>query len=1212
MPDSELMLQRLRQHIASKNLLLPAQEEAVFSDAALTLVGAGAGTGKTHTLSWRFLRALLREETLRGTGHSEEASPAAPEIRLVRPRDILTLTFTDKAANEMRERISSLFEEIRPILDPDRTLLNSVTAELQEAQISTIHAFALNIVREEALFLPSGLGARPVAPPEAELFTLRSEKALDTLDFEWFTRNLPPGRTSDDFLDGRQDDLADVVTAYSSEQVVSFALSLSDLLENRGESPGSLLKIADNPDYFEAVKKRILKICLPSCRNFAHAWAEVFRQLPETLPGKGNVNERIEGLRRLQPAELLSRDDPEELFSFAGRIFRDILGNLKGVSGSKTGALMQDVLECSLKEHRERFAALQAGLGFLSQEPPEFDVRLRAVLLRTAALIWESYREFRRRRGLLSYDDMIRLAAEIAAPGGSARPVRTYHEILVDEYQDTNPLQDRLINSVAAEGSRRFLVGDPKQSIYRFRHADPTLFQVNSPARRRRGREGPLGGGSRIASPPEDTDYIPLQTSFRTRPALLKEINRLFGRIWRNGIASTLPAPYEELLFPEDAEAERLREETSAPPLVSIILRQGYGEPIDKTRRRVADALGKCLVELHGQPVWDKKEKTMRPAQWRDMTILVPSRSSFPPLEEVLYPEYGIPAAFEKGKQYFDRGEIGDMITAIRTLAFPDDRAALLGFLASPFSGLNMSQFSLFLSPDAPPLESLFPDTAALLEELRSVARYSGLFAALVMLLKNQSFLLAYPHWNRKSVLANLWKGLDLLREYEAVFGNDPGGCAAYVARMAGRKGAGEESTPLGEEEDVVRVLTVHSAKGLEFPITVVMDLNNKPGGGGNRTSLIPSVLLGVGASRHPDAWNDGSSSQTGKIARFLEETETREEWQRLFYVAATRAMDCLVLCSPCTVKDGLPVPRPGSWLDLLQIDIPEDEEAGGSSPSPAPTEKAERKTGLQVPPPPTEERSLERMSATSYSLFRYCPAAWRMKFRQGLELAWELPSSEEAGGSDLGSLAHWVLSRWNFRADTLSPLLGEEPHSRMPQGLRAVWREKHGRSELRRWLERFSALPAGQAMARLHDEGALRREIPFRIRMKEEGCTLPLALIGSVDVLWVDGDTVYIRDYKITAGGNGEEPAWKTLYREQLLFYGYAASLAFPGKKQDIRLVHLREGIEGEKIELPASWNKIGESIRAAAAACATGPFPAAAERCPACFYRLDCPYRE
>ena len=1191
------LLARLKAHIASEGALLPAQEEAVFSDAALTLVGAGAGTGKTHTLSWRFIGALLREET--------------------RPKDILTLTFTDKAANEMRERIGRLFAALRPVLDPGGTELASIAAELQEAQISTIHAFALNIVREEALFLPSGLGARPVSPPEAELFTARAEKALDTLDFGWFTRNLPQGRNSGDFLDtSAEEDLADAVTEYSPEAAVSFALSLADLLESRGESPEKLLKRADDPHYFDAVKERIRDICLPLCREVAGAWADVFAQLPSSLPGKSAFNERLDALRKDWPADALPPEEPEGLLAFATRLFDGILGNLKGATTSGSGKLAQETLGCSFAEHRERFGTLWTGLRFLSQEPPEFDVRLRSVLLRTSAMVWETYREFRRRRGLLSYDDMIRLAAEIAASENPARSVRTFREILVDEYQDTNPLQDRLIDSVAAEGCRRFLVGDPKQSIYRFRHADPTLFQVNSPARKGRGRprparfsagEGPLGGGERIASPSAQTRYIPLQTSFRTRPALLKEINGLFGDIWRNGIASTLPTPYEELLFPENPEMRKLREETSLPPVLPIFRRQREGEPVAETRKRVAHALGEKLLELHGQPVWSKENKQMRPAEWRDIAILVPSRSSFAALEETLHPLFGIPVAFEKGKRYFDRGEIGDLTTSIRMLAFPEDRAAALGFLASPFSGLNMEQFARFLGPEAPALAEVFPETAGRIEELRSVARYSGLFAALVLLLKDQSFLGAYPLWNRKSALANLWKGLDLVREYENVFGNDPAGCAAYVARMAGRKGAGEESTPLGEEEDVVRVLTVHSAKGLEFPITVVMDLNNTPGGGGGRGALVPSALLGAGASRHPEAWSEKSLSETGKIARFLEDTEVGEEWERLFYVAATRAKDCLVLCSPCGMKENVPSPVSGSWLSLLRPEIPEDETERTTSRR-TPREREERKQGNSVPPPAAGPRSVERMSATSYSLFRYCPAAWRMKFRQGIEMTWELPSSEEAGGADLGSLAHWVLSRWNFRADSLDDLLDEQ-HPRLPQGLRPAWRDERGRNALKGWLERFAELPAGRKLAGLHETLSLRRELPFRARL--DGSAGSVHLIGSVDVLWVEGDTVHIRDYKITAGEIDGSAAWEILYREQLLFYGYAASLAFPGRKQDIGLLHLREGCEGERIEPPASWAEVGDSILSAASVCATGPFPAAAERCPGCFFRLDCPYR-
>ncbi|PKL01978.1 MAG: hypothetical protein CVV55_06810, partial [Synergistetes bacterium HGW-Synergistetes-2] len=171
------------------------------------------------------------------------------------------------------------------------------------------------------------------------------------------------------------------------------------------------------------------------------------------------------------------------------------------------------------------------------------------------------------------------------------------------------------------------------------------------------------------------------------------------------------------------------------------------------------------------------------------------------------------------------------------------------------------------------------------------------------------------------------------------------------------------------------------------------------------------------------------------------------------------------------------------------------------------------------------------------------------------------------------------------------------------------AWRDERGRNALRGWLERFAELPEGRKLAGLHQTLSLRRELPFRVQI--EGGAGSIHLVGSVDVLWVEGDTVYIRDYKITAGEIDGTAAWEILYREQLLFYGYAASLAFPGRKQDIRLLHLREGREGERIKTPASWDEVGGSILSAASACATGPFPGAADRCPRCFFRLDCPYR-
>lgn len=1180
MTDNSILITRLEKHIRSRKVLLPAQEEAVFSNAPLTLVGAGAGTGKTHTLSWRYLRALLRDG--------------------MRPRDILTLTFTEKAASEMAERITFLFSELRPMLDPDGTMLQTIAEELQEASVSTIHSFALNILREEALFLPAGLAARPMSPPEEELFTSRTADALDTMNYQWFRNSLPEGSTLEEFLDPEPGDPADVLNTYGPNAVVSFALSLTNVLESRGESPESLLVRAEDPEYFDAAAQRLKDICLPLAKDLADLWLRtVLPSLPVKLPGTGAFNERLEGFRRTWNSPRPQEKEEESLFHFLSDYENAIIGDLRGVTMSKTGKLLADILGESLSEQKERLAYLLNGVKFLRTGAGAVDFRLRRTLLRIAALVWTCFREFRRRRGVLSFDDMIRLAREGALPGDASRQVRTYKEILVDEFQDTNPLQNALIRSVAEKGGRIFLVGDLKQSIYRFRHADPALF------------------GNLILQKSEDTRYIPLQINFRTRSSLLAIINGFFGEIWKNGLSSTLRQKYEDLLFPDDGEMKASRENSTIPPLIPIIRFAREGENIAATRRRAACALAEKLLALRGQPVWDKKQRAMRPAEWRDMTILVPSRTSFKALQEVFHPVYGIPTAFEKGKRYFVRGEIGDLLAAIRAIAFPGDESALLSFLFSPFSGLSLEECAPLLADRGASFESAHPAAAARLKVLQINARYRGLFQALCEMLRNQVFLLHYPEWIRREVLANLWKALDMVREYESIFGRDPTGCASYFAAMASRQGSGEESTPLGEDEDVVRVITAHSSKGLEFPIVAVMDLNNVPGGkGGGGESLVHSLLLGAGTSFYPKEWvGDNNRSETGKLAAFLEKTETEEEWQRLFYVSCTRAMDCLILCSPCGTKNGRPAPKKGSWLSFLGQDAlpcPGNEPEDTSPPKQSSSSKTreEQKTGPRVRKPSLENLRFERLSATSYAIFAWCPAAWRMKFRQGIELVWELPSSENEGGADLGSLAHWVLARWNFLPSGLDPLLAYQIPPNLPPNLRTVWREKKNKAALFRWLMALAERPVGKRLARITSMGILQREIPFRFTL-EKG---PL-LTGTMDALWMEEDRIFIRDYKITAREDSletkENSSWEFLYEAQLRFYGYAARLAFPSAGPDIRLIHLRTGEEGKAILPESSWDTVEDDIRETARRAAQGPFSPALHRCRECFYRMDCPFR-
>ena len=1181
MTDCNLLSRRLEEKIDRDRTLLPAQKDAAFSSAALTLVSAGAGTGKTHTLAWRFIRALLRDG--------------------VSPGDILTLTFTEKAAREMADRIGSLFNSLRPHLDPDGDLLGAIAEELPEAQISTIHSFALNILREEALFLPSGPAARPIAPPEESRFVLRAEDALDGLDIEWFHRSLPEGWTAEEILGDSLDDLPSLVNRYGPGKLLNFALSLADLMESRGASPEDLAAAAADDRFFAPVAEAIKEQWAPEALKVARIWLdEVLPRLRGKITGGGAFRERVENFHKFYAGVRRADLDREGLLDFAAKLHGDLLKNLSGVN-SGAGRAVEELLGKKLTEHRNQFKALWEGLSFLDGEGERNFPRLRRGLLSLAAMIWLCYREYRRRRGLLSFDDMIRLAAETAQAQRDGRPVRTYNEILVDEFQDTNPLQEGLIRSVAGDESRRFLVGDLKQSIYRFRHADPTLF------------------GGLINRKFDGDRYVPLQINFRTRASLLNWVNEQFGRIWRQGLSPALKQNYEDLLFPEDQALKEKRELTELPPVDWVVRypinSESGKEKISSVRTRVARGLAVKLRNCLGLPIWDKGAGKMRPASWGDMAILVPTRTSYPALDKVLRSEEAIPTAFEKDKDYFGRGEVGDLGAVITALAFPNDRKALMGYLCTPFSGLSMEE-ALSLLPDGETLEARYPKGAARLDALRKEARYGGLFPALCTLLRDQAFLKYYPGWNRRSALANLRRALDLVREYEVIFGADPAGCARYFASLSAGS-AVTETSPLGDGEDVVRVMTIHSAKGLEFPIVAVMDLNQGPGGrGGAGESLTPCPALGVGASSYPWEWmeeGEENKSRTGALARFLERASAEEEWERLFYVACTRARDSLILCSPCGLdKEGNPAPKEGSWLSMVGEEFLPSKGDGNQKELDKPGEGKEQDIpSIQwVPRPEGTGRRYERLSATSFALFQWCPAAWRMKFRQGLELTWELPSSEEYGGADLGSLAHWILARWDFTPEGLGRFFAPQMANPIPPRLRPSWNDEGERKALRQWLLTTAESAAGKRLGALAAGNNLSREVPFRVSMADGP-----ALTGSMDVLWREGDRVFIRDYKITAGGEdplqGEAPSWKDLYRAQLLFYGWAARSVFGPADWDIRLIHLRTGEEGDLVAPEGSWEEVGESIRKTAFKAAQGPYPPLRDRCPRCFYRMDCPYR-
>lgn len=1067
----------------------PSQREAITSNKPFIVVSAGAGTGKTSTLAWRFAWLVATGEA--------------------KCDQILTVTYTEKAALEMALRIKATLrswkESLKATGEKGDNLfalrLEEAERKIEEATISTVHSFSMDLIRSAGSTRGTESHRVPSMPEEEE-FWRSVEEALDALDSEWFAARLRDERREWATL-LKEPDFLDVLEEFGTASMIAFARSAIGLFSSHGSYPDDL-------------------------------W--------------------------LDEAALVKKDE----------------------------ALASD-------------SAMADDLAALFDEGDrELDRRFRLALAKAAALLWAVWETQKESEQWLSFDDMIRYAKGIIEEDPS--PVRRFKAVLVDEFQDINGVQGAFLESLKkSSGASLFLVGDIKQSIYRFRHADPSIFARQIAA----ARDG------------EDSLYVAMSESFRTRDALLEVINDLFGFIWRDGVEGRSSIPYEPIEGAKEAPWWSKRcSATGVKPLTILIERGSEDTKAEEEREAAARKLGAALSSLKGKDIWDKEKREARPCEWKDMAILVPARTSFPALERVLRDEMRLPVALFSGMRYFSRFEAQDASSLLKVLADPSDDLALAGYLLSPFSKLPPHKAIDLINEGADNgekgrlwklLEIREPEIASHLLSSRRLAALEGPSRALAALIDEARAFYALPVHLRTGAMLALQRAVDIAHEYEAALGPSLEGCAAYL-HEATREGLKAEEVNVDlEAEDAIKVLTVHAAKGLEFPVVAVFGLE-RHFAARQGESLFPSIPLFASGSRFPDRWGQKNDPVSKKAHRLIEERGGSEEWKRLFYVACTRAQDALLLCGIWPKKGG--GPKEGTWLHhvfnwldskgekLEDYDSFDDEgtraeRAGKKMP-------LERSVALALPG--QRGGALEVLSATAFSTFRYCPRAFRLKYRQGLPLAWELPSEEGAsGGPELGSLAHWILARWDFAPESLDRFLSKKGEyiEGLPPALKAPFSEEVSRRQLREWLSGLAEGELGQLLRQRLSLGLLRREVPFRTRVGET------TLVGIVDALWEEEGRIHIWDYKITSLEN----APMELYAEQMRFYGLAWHLLHPGRAVKLGLCFLREG-KTEFLE-GVGFEEIEEAVRESACAGANGPFSPAHARCGSCPWRNFC-FRE
>ncbi len=1006
---------------------LTSQQQAAAYAPTSVAVTAGAGTGKTFMLVERYLY-YLREHQLS-------------------PLEMVAVTFTEKAAKELRSRIRQAVSLQLPQF-PDSL------AELEAAQISTIHALASRICREH----PEAAGI----PPDFSI--------LDDLEGEiWLSDRL------NEALDKIPDRLYQIIP-YSQLSIVLPALIADPISAKRA--------LAADPQQWEILAQDIQNRAIEALLN-SPDWGEAKAVIANY---SGKAGDKIEEARQAAFNCILnlenSTTNPEAALTAIAKI--DLRGGSKKNWTSGALELVKEALK-SLKELAK--AELKTGLVTLKLGTADDRLLLITPALREAFECVQSHLlQVKCRSRTLTFADLeVHALQALQNPEVRSTYAQRYRVFLIDEFQDTNPIQAELLDALT-QGTDLTIVGDVKQSIYGFRRADVSVFD--------RVRD-------RILE--ESGSHVLLDTTFRTHHALISPINRIFQPLL--------------LHLHQDLIAHQQEEPHPAPHLEVYTLQTN--DKINKPQRQLAEAqyIAHTLKQLleNQTPIRDKKSDRLRPIVPSDIAILARTWDSLQTYSNVLETA-GIPAVVAGGDSLLETREAKDAIALLRFLADPSDSLALVAVLRSPFFALSdVLLYTLArehgkqtreekpedeTKSTRPPLNWWHliqtagdPELAHPISTLKQLLN-DRIIEPPTRLLQIADRLTGYT-----ATIANLpgaarreadWQGFrELVRTLEAG-SQDVFGVIRRLKRPIER-GVKVPRLPL-EASNAVSLMTIHASKGLEWPVVVVADLTR------SRPNTSQSVYfdpeLGVGLK-----WDDETGeSQKPVLYTVLEQMQKqREEAElvRVLYVALTRSRDRLLLTG-CDVKGGsLDRLRPGLEAANIPIQLwPFAEAPDITPPIAASKEGVDKRTAPIATHLGCIAVGVWELPVTALSEYATCPKRFEFRWILGHPGLGE----EVAIASRLGTLVHKALERGIRQADELAGF---------DRGLERQWVDEAIELALR--FDRHANY------APVRTKNALR-EHP--VTLKIDGLTLN----GAIDLLGED----WVLDFKTDREINPKERRWQ------------------------------------------------------------------------------------
>ena len=937
------------------------------------LVSAAAGSGKTAVLVERIV------ELVSGSG--------CDSARAVDIDRLLIVTFTNAAAAQMRERITKALSD-RVEAEPDNEHIKKQLMLIHNAKIMTIHSFCLYLIKNH--FNDIGLDPDFRTADEGEIRLLKQEVLSELLE-EQFALGRQEFTDCVEYFayDGREKRLEELIERlytfsgsypfpekWLRQHRMDYHMETFEELVKTEWFAGMMQEISALLQECKEQEKAALKVCEEPDGPYFYAVAleqdqELIAGLEQELASV--VQTASEPEQSVAPAEMDS--------SVAKDAFEALAARVQGISYARMAAKKDDSVSAEKRElvkaMRERVKSL---LGTLSEKyfasgPKQWLAECRQAdaalceLVDLALLFGERLTEKKREKNLLDFEDMEHLALQILlkeeengqmVPSDTALEYREqFAEILIDEYQDSNLVQEFLLQSISGEDDgrfNRFMVGDVKQSIYKFRLARPELF---------------LKKFATYQKEDGNCVRVDLKQNFRSRHEVTDCVNDLFLQLMHRELGGVEydadAALYPAAQFPEaDGEAADTREkgvalggeekQGSAVPVSTAceasIARSPYepelciaaisGEKGEDPKELEAKMIAGKIREIVGKlPVRDSESGQLRPARYQDIVILLRTTSGWDETFKKILEENAIPVFVTSKTGYFAATEVQTVLNFLRVLNNPLQEIPLFGVLKSVLFGFSDAQLATLRALDETGKRCLYDCVKLAAGEGESgegsVGYGSGSNGADASLReKCCSFLSFLNRYREYAVYLPIHKLMEQFLEetgYLYTVSALPGGVQRRinVEMLLTRAESFEKTSYSGlfhfirymeqlekydidygetgasdENADVVRIMSIHKSKGLEFPVCFVSGLSKRF----NRQDSVAPVLMDMDLGLAID-WVDPTARirhttlKKNVLARKLNADSMGEEL-RVLYVALTRAEEKLILTGTCK-EDKLP-----------------------------------------------------------------------------------------------------------------------------------------------------------------------------------------------------------------------------------------------------------------------------------------------------------------